>query len=527
MFSPARHSAGFKNLPQERMVEMKMILKALTSRMVIVAVLILIQLLFLINIIVYLSAASVVVYAVLEVLSVVTVIWLVSKEENPTYKMAWVILILVLPLLGGVFYLIFGNKRMSKKIVREIETYFEKIHPYLSNHSGVSHELRERDAFLARQADHISNVSGFPVFKNTSGEYCPLGEVKFQRLLEELEKAKRFIFLEYFILEEGEMWNPVFELLQRKVREGVEVRVMYDDLGSIQTLPNHYDRVIEAAGIKVCVFNPFRPHVNSMLNYRDHRKICVIDGNAGITGGINLADEYINAYPKHGHWKDTAVIIKGDAVWNLTLMFLQLWCFSTGEDMAFDQYRPTQPQESDGFVQPFGDSPLDNMNVAEYAYMQIINGATDYVYITTPYLILDNEMVTALSIAAQSGVDVCIITPHVPDKWFVHPVTRSFYPQLIRAGVKIYEYTPGFVHAKMFVADDKVAIVGTTNMDYRSFYLHFECGAAFYYSSVVDAVKQDILATLEKCQLISLDEASGNLFVRMGRGILRIFAPLM
>ena len=302
---------------------------------------------------------------------------------------------------------------------------------------------------------------------------------------------------------------------------------MYDYMGSIGTLPGGYSRMIEGAGIRCAVFNPFRPHLNGNLNYRDHRKICVIDGNAGFTGGINLADEYINAYPKHGHWKDTAVMLRGDAVWGLTTMFMELWSFTTGETMEADHYRPTEHGRDDGFIQPYGDSPLDGLNIAESVYMQIINSATRYIYITSPYLILDNEMVTALSIAAQSGVDVRIVTPHHPDKWFVHPVTRSFYLPLIEAGVKIYEYTPGFIHAKMFVSDDRVAVVGTTNMDYRSFYLHFECGVAFYYSSIVDEVCRDILKTLEKCQTVTREWAYSTFPVRLGRAMLRVFAPLM
>ncbi|MCI8622890.1 MAG: cardiolipin synthase [Provencibacterium sp.] len=506
---------------------MKKLLNFLTSRMCIVTLLILAQLGFIIWLVLRLTLGSWFVSLMLQFFSVVTVVWLVSKNENPSYKLAWVIAILSFPILGIVFYFMFGNKKMPEKHSRPILEYYERIAPHLAPEQGVGEALRLRDPMLGRQSDYIVRTAFSAPYQNTACAYCPLGEDFFRLLLEELEQAKAYIFLEYFILEPGKMWDTVFELLQRKAREGVEVRVMYDDLGSIQTLPPGYERTIAAAGIRVAVFNPFRPHVNGMLNYRDHRKICVIDGNVGFTGGINLADEYINVYPKHGHWKDTAVMLKGEAVWGLTLMFLQLWGFTAGEMPEFDRYRPTERYPGDGFVQPFGDSPLDDQNVAEDAYMQIINGATDYVYITTPYLILDNEMVNALSMAARSGVDVRIMTPHVPDKWFVHPVTRSFYLPLIRAGVKIYEYTPGFVHAKMFVADDKVAIVGTTNMDYRSFYLHFECGVAFYFSSVVGEVKEDILSTLKRCQLVSEKEAYSSFPVRMGRALLRVFAPLM
>lgn len=506
---------------------MKKILKFLTGRMVLVTMLILVQLCFLIWMILRLSLASWTISLLLETLGAVTVIWLVSKNENPSYKLAWVIVILALPILGIVFYLIFGRKKMPRRESRHILEYYQNVAPHLAGRADAREALRSRDPMLGRQADYIARIAAAPAYQDTACAYCPLGEDFFERLMEELPRAQHFIFMEYFILEPGKMWDTVFALLQSKAREGVDVRVMFDDLGSIQTLPAGYERTIAAAGIKVAVFNPFRPHVNAILNYRDHRKICVVDGNVGFTGGINLADEYINAYDKHGHWKDTAVMLKGEAVENLTMMFLQLWGFTVGEQPDFDRYRPTERYPGDGFVQPFGDSPLDNQNVSEEAYMQIIGGATDYVYITTPYLILDNEMVVALSLAAKSGVDVRIITPHVPDKWFVHPVTRSFYLPLIRAGVKIYEYTPGFVHAKMFVADDKVAIVGTANMDYRSFYLHFECSAAFYFSSVVGAVKEDILKTLERCQLVSEKEAAATFPVRIGRAMLRVFAPLM
>ena len=274
------------------------------------------------------------------------------------------------------------------------------------------------------------------------------------------------------------------------------------------------------------------------MKYRDHRKITVIDGNVGFCGGINIADEYINAYEKYGHWKDTGVMLQGDAVWNLTAMFLALWNFTRPADAEFQQFRPTDAEfqrfrptlsvPGDGYVQPFGDSPLDHINVCEDCYMHIINRATRYVYITTPYLILDNEMITALQSAARSGIDVRIITPHVPDKWLVQQATKSFYGPLLKAGVRIYEYTPGFVHAKMYVSDDCVAVVGTANMDYRSFYLHFECGVCFFNNSVVHEVKKDILDTMEQCSEIPKDYPyQVRLWKRILRAFLRLFSPLM
>lgn len=464
----------------------------------------------------------------LQLASLTVVLWIICKPDNPSYKLAWCVPILLFPLFGGLFYLIFGNKSLNKKLQMKITEYANNQLHHFDHDEKVCLELQERNPQLYRQAEYIAHISGFPVCKNTQMSYYPLGEDKWTALMDELKKAKKFIFMEYFIIQRGRMWDPIFEILKQKATEGVEVKFMYDDLGSIQTIPTSYDKVMREAGIEVTVFNPFRPRLSGVLNYRDHRKITVIDGNVGFCGGINLADEYINAYEKHGHWKDTAVLLRGDAVRSLTLMFSHLWEFSNDKKLELERYMPTEHCECDGYVQPFGDSPIDNFNVAENAYMQMINCAKKYIYITTPYLILDNEMITALTLAAQSGIDVRIITPHVADKWFVHMVTQANYQQLVECGVRIFEYTPGFIHAKMMVCDDEAAIVGTTNMDYRSFYLHFECGVTFYYSSIVDVVKQDILKTLEVCE-----EITGAKILNIGRthrltrAILRAFAPLM
>ena len=396
-------------------------------------------------------------------------------------------------------------------------------------------QLKEENPRAAHQAHYIQNKAFCPPCRHTFTEYLPSGEQKFERLKEELVKAKRYIFLEYFIIQEGIMWDTVLEILKEKVKQGVDVRVIYDDVGSLTTLPYHYERKLEA-GIACCVFNPFVPVLSARLNNRDHRKILVIDGYIGFTGGINLADEYINAYPKHGHWKDSAILLKGDAVWNLTVMFLSLWEYIRGVDEDYDRYRPLPeelaavrvPDEQGGYVQPFADSPLDNEAVGESVYLNMINQAMDYVYITTPYLILDNEMITALGTAAKSGVDVRIITPHIADKWFVHAVTRANYEALVEDGVRIYEYTPGFIHAKTFASDDELGVVGTINLDYRSLYLHFECGTWLYRTPSVLAVKEDFLKTLEVCREITYEDCRKVSKLRLfGRAVLRVFAPLM
>ncbi len=510
---------------------MKKVLKFLCSRLVIVTLAILVQFCFLLFIVLKLSTYGLYAYVSLQLISLVVVLWIVTKRDNPSYKIAWIIAILIFPFFGGIFYLVFGNKTMDKKQAQRIRDYaykqVEESHQVTGADIGES--LEKEAPHLKRQSDYISNVGLYTIWKNTQVEYFPLGEDFWAALLRELRKAEKFIFMEYFIIQEGKMWNAVLDIMKEKAAAGVDVRLMYDDLGTIQTLPPHYYRQMEEAGIKCAVFNPFRPRLNSMFNYRDHRKITVIDGDVGFCGGLNLADEYINAYEKHGHWKDTAVMLRGDGTWNLTIMFLQLWSYRDGKNADYHEYRPSGRQYGDdGYIQPYGDSPIDEFNVAENIYLQIINCAKKYVYITTPYLILDNEMTTALTIAAESGVDVRIITPHIPDKWYVHAVTRSSYRQLIEAGVRIYEYTPGFIHSKMFVADDEVGVVGTANMDYRSFYLHFECGVAFFRSSVIQSVKQDILKTMEISQEIHPNpDERVPLLRRLGRAILKAFAPLM
>ncbi|MEG1869846.1 MAG: cardiolipin synthase [Oscillospiraceae bacterium] len=490
--------------------------------------LIVIQLSLLVYAVVYLSSGQIYFFCFFYLLSILAVLYIISRYDNPSYKLAWIIPIMVFPIVGGLFYFLFGHKRFTGKLKKRMYKYNLASHENTITPNGCEEDLRKENPMLARQADYIYNISGFPLQRGTSSQYFPSGETTFEALKEELSRAEKFILMEYFIISSGVMWDAIEKILIEKAAQGVEVLLMYDDLGCIQTLPNKYDLKLIAKGIKVTAFNPFRPRLNVLMNNRDHRKICVIDGNVGFTGGINLADEYINMRDRFGHWKDTAILIKGDAVWSLTSMFLHLWEFSNGDDLDFNRYRPTKSYPSNGYVQPFGDSPLDQINVAENAYMQIINHSRKYLYICTPYLILDTEMLTALTTASASGIDVRIITPHNPDKWYVHAVTRSFYEPLLAGGVKIYEYTPGFIHAKMFVCDDEVAVVGTANMDFRSFYLHFECGACFYKSTIVGDVKQDFDLTLAQCKEYTLEDAKNvGIIRRFGRSLLMVFAPLM
>lgn len=507
------------------------LLRMLFHRTVIVGVSIALQVAVLLLIILQFGEYFIHFYAVCTLLSMAILLYIINSKLNPAYKIAWIIPILTFPIFGGVFYLMFGSGS-GKRIRVKMDEAQTKIRATLVQSPQVMERLDTIDRRAANQTRYLQNYSSFPVYENTTSQYLTPGEMKFERMKEELRRAEHYIFLEYFIIGEGKMWGEILEILQEKAAQGVDVRVMYDDVGCLYTLPYKYNEQLEKMGIQCCVFNPFIPILSIRLNNRDHRKIAVIDGHTAFTGGINLDDEYINAYPKHGHWKDSSVVLQGEAVWSFTVMFLSLWGSLRGVEEDFEKYRPRvyHPElfKSDGFVAPYSDSPLDGEAVSETVYMSLINQAKDYVYIFTPYLIIDNEMTVALCTAAKSGVDVRIVTPHVADKWFVHAVTRANYELLVENQVKIYEYTPGFVHAKTFVVDDVSAVVGTINLDYRSLYLHFECGAWLYGTKSVLEVRDDFLKTLEVCQQVSLEECRKvPWYTKVGRSLLQVFAPLM
>ncbi|HHT43710.1 MAG TPA: cardiolipin synthase [Firmicutes bacterium] len=470
-------------------------------------------------------------YALLTLLSAVAVIIIATGRAKSAYKIAWIILILLFPIFGGLFYLVLGKTRLSRRMRRKMEKTRLHGEKSLEASESVLHELQEMDQRAAGQARYIQNHAAYPVYRHEYSRFYPLGDLAFPAMLEELEKAQRFIFLEYYIIDEGTMWESILNILARKAQEGVDVRLIYDDLGCIFKLPQKYHQKLESMGIKTERFHPLTPILSASVNYRDHRKLMIIDGHTGFTGGINLADEYINAFEKYGHWKDSAFLVKGEAVWSLTVMFLAMWEYLRGEQDDLEDFRPPKLEDlppASGFIQPFADNPLDDETVSETVYFNLINRARDYVYITTPYLILDNEMVTALTSAAKTGVDVRIITPHVPDKPPVHAVTRSYYPILLQSGVRIYEYTPGFMHSKAAIADDKVGVVGSVNLDYRSLYMAFENAVWLYGTDSVLQIKEDFLETLSLCQEVHLDQYSGlGAHQRLKWSLLRLLAPLL
>lgn len=513
-------------------MNLKKILNIFKNKVVIVGLLILIQLVFFLWIISVLSEYFVAIYFVLIALSFIMSIYVLNKNENPSYKIAWVIAIMTLPVFGGLIYLLFGGQKVPKELRKRDHKSQMDVQSIIWQNQQLMDELKDENPIAFKQANYIWQNADYPLYGNTETTFFPLGEDKFEAMIIELKKAKKFIFLEYFIIAEGIMWNTILDVLLEKVNEGLDVRLMYDDAGCISTLPPDYFKKLRKLGIKTKVFNPIKPRLAMQMNNRDHRKILVIDGIVGMTGGVNLADEYINEFERFGHWKDCSVMIKGEAVWSFTLMFLQFWNYDEEVKEDFFLYKAqakeTKSFHNDGLVQPFSDSPTDEENVGENCHINMINGALNYVYAATPYLVLDNEMKTSLMLAAKNGVDVRLLVPHIPDKPYVFALTRHNYKDLIECGVRIFEYTPGFVHAKTFVVDDLTAVVGTVNMDYRSYYLHYECGIWFYKSKVVMDVKEDYLKTLEVSQEVTLEECNNvSWFIRAVRGILNLFAPMM
>ncbi len=509
---------------------MKIIPKLLVSRITIVVLLILAQLVLIGLTVTYLAEYFPIYYTITLILATIMTVNIINTRENPAFKIAWLVLILVMPPFGTAMYYIFSGSRISKAVKRRLSGMYSGVNTdsLKRNEASLS---KTSDVDAASQSLYISRASSFPPYSATDVKYLPVGEEFHKSLLESLEKAERFIFLEYFIISKGAMWDSIHEILRRKVRLGVDVRVIYDDMGCITLLDDKFRRSLEREGIKTAVFNRFIPILSARLNNRDHRKICVIDGNIGFTGGINIGDEYINRTSCFGHWKDNAVKLEGEAVRSLTLMFLTMWNALSDkrkiQDVDISKYAPTiSSEEGEGIVQPYTDNPLDDEQIGELIYLNMIYSAKDYLWITTPYLIIDYSIEQALCSAAKRGVDVRIVVPGIPDKKVIYEATKSCYPSLIKAGVKIYEYTPGFVHAKTFLCDDKIATVGTVNLDFRSLYLHLECGAWMYLVPAIKDIKADFRdmfkvseeVTEEKCKVSALRGAF--------RSVIKLIAPL-
>lgn len=510
---------------------MKKLLELLLNRVVIVFILLVVQVVLLAVALIRFNEYFVYFYVLSAAINFIILMRIINSRRNPAYKLAWVIVVLLDPIIGVLLYLLFGHVRESKKKRLRKEQVIQKAFHAGSSFKAIpAKSLQEINPIAYKQSIYLEQRAHSPLYQNTDTVYFPLGEDMFERMKEEMRNAKEYIFFEYFIINQGYMWDSILEILVQKAKEGLDVRVVYDDLSGSFTLPRKYDKTLEKMGIKCGIFRPFIPLLSSHLNNRTHRKCTVIDGIIAFTGGVNISDEYINHIEVFGHWKDTAVMMKGDAAWGFAVQFLSIWDYIRGEDKPYDFYRPTQIYQAscNGYAQPHADDPLEDERVSSTVYLNMIAAAQRYLYVYTPYLVIDNETLIAFCNAAKSGVDVRIMTPHIRDKWFVHPVSQSHYQQLIESGVRVYEYTPGFIHAKSFVCDDKYAVIGTVNLDYRSLYLHLECGVWLYETQAVAAAHDDFIATQQVSQQITLEECLNVPAIKkLGRSILRLFAPLM
>ena len=508
---------------------MKKLLYILFHRSVFVALALLVQITTLFIMVSLFSEYTQIFYWCCIALSVLAALAIVGSRMEPGYKIAWLLLVLPFPVFGGIFYIMSGGGTIPKRTQKRMQGMLEKSAQALREDFKAD-DLLPLGGDAAGQASYLERRAACPAYTNTETEYFPLGDDAFPRMLEELEKAQKYIFLEYFIIEPGVFWDSILAILERKAAQGIEVRVIYDDMGCMFTLPRDYDEVLAQKGIQCRVFNRFLPVMSLRLNNRDHRKLLIIDGKVGFTGGINLADEYINVRERFGTWKDSSILLEGDAVWSMTVMFLTMWDNIANWDEDFERFRPPAApvRPWTGYVQPYTDTPLDRETVGQAVYLNMIAKAKNYIYITTPYLVIDVATNTALCNAAKSGVDVRIITPHIPDKRYVFEVTRAHYPPLLEAGVKIYEYTPGFIHAKNFVVDDRFATVGTVNLDYRSLFLHFEDGIWLCEAPCIREIRKDFEETLKVSESYSLRRFKHlNILLQLYRSILRVFAPLM
>ena len=461
------------------------------------------------------------------ILSVLLVLGIIKESKSLSKDLPWIIIIMVFPIIVALLYIVIGGNLKKSKILKSINKSEAAGMKYLVQEKSVKEEIENQNNGKLK---YLMNYLGFPVTKNNDIKYYPFGELAYKDMLEKLKQAKKFIFLEYFIIKKGKMWDEILNILEQKASEGIEIRLIYDDMGCIAFLPSDYPKKIEEKGIKCIAFNKLNPFLGVILNNRDHRKMMIIDGKTVFSGGMNLADEYINIEHPYGVWKDNGIRIKGDAVWNFTVMFLNMWNSYRNQDEDYEKYKygfENENLKTNGYVVPYGESPLDNEITGENVYLNLINQAEKYVYIFTPYLIIDTDMINSIILASKRGVDVRMVVPGIPDKKIVYSLTTSYFETLIKNGVKIYKYTPGFVHSKVFVSDDKYATVGTINLDYRSLYLHFECGVFMQDVKEISDVKKDLLDAIAESHLVTKNEATPRFLKGLWQAVLRLFAPLM
>ncbi len=493
---------------------MKRFLRMILSRTFLIMLLLLAQIVLILLFIEYIAQFkyfNIIFYGI----SVAIVIYLIYKEENPAYKLSWIIPILLFPIFGGIFYLVYRQQNTSKKILKRHTNIDLNRYDYVHM---LDNPLKSKDS------NYLENLN-WPTYQHTKTHFLSSGESLFEAMIKDFKAAKKYIFLEYFIINPGKMWDELLAVLKEKVTSGVEVKIIYDDYGS-SFLPYRYAKKLKSYGIETINFNPMRMHLNFSMNYRDHRKIVVVDGKIAYTGGINIGDEYINLTHPYGHWQDAGIRLEGDAVWSLVIGFLENWRFSVKQDIDYEKYKVTYPKETDGYVIPFADTPLDSERVNKNIYLSLISQATESILITSPYLIIDNELMTALKYASKSGVKVEIIIPYIPDKKIVFMVTESYVPELMEVGTLVYRYKPGFIHSKMIIVDGKRALIGTANLDFRSLYLHFENSVYLDQCASINDMVQFFNQIQEKSILIK-DLGKRNIFYRTIQILLRGFSSLL
>ena len=510
----------------------KKLCSKLFSRIVITGVLILIQAAWFWSLFTSLSSYAHWLNPLMIALSVIMCAVLIRQDSTaPEFKISWMVLFMIMPVQGGLLYLLWGDKRPAFRLRKKLDWAYDRIRPLRRTDPAAQAMLEQANPRAGRTAAYLRDFAAYPVYSGTNVKFYASGEAVFPDLLEALESAQESILLEFFIISKGKMWDAVHDVLRRKAAQGVDVRMIYDDVGCATGLPAQYWKTLQVEGIQAVPFNPFVPLLNLVMNSRDHRKIVVVDGKTAFTGGFNLADEYINQKERFGYWCDTGVRLQGPAAWSFATIFLELWASQRPDDPGLDAYREEQPFPAEeptiGLVQPYSDSPVDDETVSKNVYLDLITQAQETLWITTPYLAIDEPMIRTLCIAADSGVDVRLMLPGIPDHKFAYMVAQSYFGELLQHGVKIYTYTPGLLHAKSVVADGEMGFVGSVNMDYRSFQLHFECGTLFT-GSAVAAVQEDMDDILEKSRRVTLAAwRKRKWYVKILGAVLRPFAMWM
>lgn len=511
---------------------MKIFKKLIKSKALYLAAALLFQLLILVLLVTYFSHEFLPMYYLMVALSVVASILVINRDSDTSSKLLWVFVIMAMPFFGGLMYLLFGGRKIPKALMVQDRQAYADYKRYAKQNLTNLQATETNDPVLSKMTYMAWNNGYFPVYANEGMEYYPTGQDQFEAMMEALEQAREYIFIETYIIDEGQMLTRLTELLERKAKEGVDVRMIYDDFGSILNLKPEFCDEMAKKGIACRRFNPIRPQLAIQMNNRDHRKSVIIDGKTAFTGGSNIADEYINLKERFGYWKDMGVKVTGDAVEAFVIAFLQIWNYSSDvntpyEDFVRSSFHPN-PDVSKGLVLPFFDSPTDENDVGKNFHLNMLSSANKFCWISTPYLILDAEMISALELAVKNGVDVRVIVPGIPDKKMVYEVTKANTEILVNKGVKVYEYEPGFIHGKVTVTDGKHALAGTVNMDFRSYYFNYECGIWMYQTECIQDIQKDMEEIFEKSHLVTVEECKKtNPMVRLMRNTLKIFSPLL